>query len=170
MSSTIFTPGSGNSGTGWETPDNIRFYDGATATYSIPDNSTSNPLTITFDLSSLPSGTVEGLQINIHCRSQSSGYVTFTTRFNDGETLSKATPKAPSATTNYTLGGPTDLWGETSMSTDRLKNPLAAWSVVASNAYIGSLIAYIEYITLTVYYTEGSTTQSSTPMLFSFVF
>jgi hypothetical protein len=166
MASLVFTP---TGGSGWTNSDNIISEDGSYASVAIDSSSTSSALLSTLNISALPdSATINGLQVDI--KSYLSNTSSMKGQFKFSGEISFAKSLSPLSTSNswITLGGASDLWGQTSITPSQLKSASAQWGLTFTNSGLSTTPpkAYCDAIKVTVYYTGG--TQNTYAMMMGF--
>lgn len=122
---------------------------------------------INFNFSSIPDGsTINGIELRIERKSYN-GYVkdnSIRLIKNDaigGDNKADGTTYWPVTDTVKVYGGPTDLWGLSWTPAD-IEN--FYFGVAISSAHLAAVIGYIDYVSLTVYYTPpASTSPPTTP-------
>ena len=147
-------------GSFWTNPTNITAQDSVYATTTI-FTSPSFALVGTYPGASIPSGSViDGIEVMIRRYASSNGANTNTYAV----TLPKGTPKNgsppwPNTPGNETFGGPTDLWGTTWTPADFNSSFNVQFKIAKSTGTTG---AYVDYMSVTIYYTPGTKDISAT--------
>lgn len=170
MSSLVFIP---TGGSGWTNSNNIITEDAVYTSSTAAISSNTPNLLSTLSLASLSdTAVVNGLQVEVKGYSSGSGSARPSFEFNDGSSLLKTYASIMTGTNAwYVFGGPTDLWGQASILPSRLKNVSAQWRFIAYNS---SLVSpenvYVDFIRVTVYYTDTGISQNMSGMLMGFSF
>jgi hypothetical protein len=142
----------------WSNPTKVEALDGQSATVSLSSGQTSEWLKATGYGFSIPSGaTIEGIQATLFLASSGPGQ-TFIPRLVKAGTVQAGSESTSGGVpygseSEFTYGGPTDLWGGTWTPADINNSGFGfAWSVAAGNA--GS--NQVDYMRLQVWYTLAS--------------
>jgi hypothetical protein len=165
MASLVFTP---TGGSGWTNSNNIISEDGSYASITVNSSSTSNALLSTLNLSALPdNATINGLQVDVKGYVSTTNNISGQFKFSSGISLTKSLSPLPTSNSWITLGGASDLWGQTSITPSQLKSASAQWGLIFTNSGLaGVMVAYCDAIKVTIYYTGG--TQNTYAMMMGF--
>lgn len=165
MASVTLSP-TGASGTGWSNPSRVTASDDSRASITVAGSGgTSSPLSVSFPSAGLNAGDIiDGILVEVEGDATGSGIrlsggsagVTLP----KGSTKTDATGWSLSGDSTYSLGGSSDLWGGTWSASDF--NSTWSLSIRVSNSSWSSRGAYIDYVSVTIYYHAGSKDISAT--------
>ena len=163
-------------GTAWASTGNITVDDSSFASVSLSAGTNSKNLEILLFPFAIPSGsTIDGIEMNINAYASGSScdwldaYLIAGFGVLDSDDLSDSAgnPAVATSETVKTFGGPTELWGSTWTDADINAGGFGA-SIEVRNESGSTRTVYVDYITLTVYYTApvgGSGVANSAMML-----
>lgn len=157
-----------DSGTGtvpWVNPGNAQFSDGVfSITGSLAASATSNLLRATGFGFSIPStATIVGIQLSVQCMANGSpaniqdggAFVAVFGSFTGTDHSAAITWPAYPTEGARVFGGATDLWGQT-WTPANINDPNFGGAIGATNAGLSTGLAYIDFISIVVYYTLGA--------------
>jgi hypothetical protein len=166
MASLVFIP---TGGSGWTNSNNIISEDSSYASASVSSIAkTSSTLLSTLNLSALPdSATINGLQVDVKGYVSATGGVSGQFNFSSGISITKSLSPLSTSNSWITLGGASDLWGQTSITPSQLKSASAQWGLTFSYGGVSSSVPlYCDTIKVTVYYIDN--TQNTYTMMMGF--
>jgi hypothetical protein len=145
----------------WVNYSNLYAADGATASYSVPNQAASTYISAEGFGFSIPTGaTIVGIQVDVIGKASASGYISMPSGYNgllkngtaSGTGNSNATKWTTSLAT-YTLGGPSSMWDTTLTPADVNASNFGFSLAVYNYDSANYRTAYIDYIQMTVTYT-----------------
>lgn len=149
--------------TAWTNPGNVTADDAAVASTSTTGAQSSDRLAVTdFDLD-LPVGTNPvGIEVEYEVTLTGAGTGTLSVGLTkDGSTVLSGSPKTSASSGVRTMGGATDLWGQSGL-TDADVESVNFGVMVTLVGASGSIAAQLDYVKVKVYYAAASPTMAPT--------
>lgn len=158
----------GSAGGGWSSAGNVFADDGADASALASPSSVTVPMNATLFGFSIPAdATIEGITVEIEAYRATTGGAAVSHRdtaqllkagspvgTNKGNTAHDDSQPIATTATVYTYGGATDLWG-TTWTPSEINASGFGFKFVAYSSYTGYRLHYIDFIRITVDYSEG---------------
>lgn len=179
MTSSVGTASATTGTTSWTSPSNAYTDNGVYATTSstVASNTTHSGALILLGWGfALPSGsTVDGVTVTVNAKNANAGagFQMFPASLRlSGGTLSGTATKNSAAwsgttDTNTSVGGATDLWSASSIAYTDVNDTSFGVRIVVKNTNGSTQVCSIDYVSITVYYTESSGVISSQQMFFN---
>jgi len=179
MATSITKPAGNGAGINWTNPNNITASDNV-YTYITVNTGTSAATLVAYNFGfSIPTGaTINGIQVSIEAHADISGVITISSVYlgtwNGSLFTTKGSSKSNSngfglSDVTYYLGSSSDLWGASWTSSDFNSSQFGC-QISFTNMSSDPVSIYVDYVSITVTYTAGTTYQltASIPMMTTF--
>lgn len=156
MASVTLSPSGTILGSGWSNISRLASEDGLTASVSINAKSYSQYVTVPFASAGLAAGDViDGIEITVKGYGSTASWLSLdNVSLPKGSSQSQAIRTWGGSLANQVLGGPADLWSASWTASDFN----SSWSLQfrVYNDRSSSVTAYVDYVSVTIYYHAGA--------------